>query len=777
MDIEKVLDSLTVDEKASLLSGDGFWRTKAVKDKGVESIFMSDGPNGIRKQDESQEGFSPEAIEAICYPTAVTMASSFDTELIRNVGEKLGEECQSMDVQVILGPGINMKRSPLCGRNFEYYSEDPFLAGQMGIGFVKGVQSKGVGVALKHFAANNQETRRFVINAEIDKRSLHEIYLRAFEDVVKQAKPWTLMCSYNRINGVYSCENKYILTDVLKDKWGFDGLVMTDWGAMHDKLKSVEAGLALEMPTSQGVRDNYLAEAVKEKRVSETAFDDRVREVLNLVNKGLEGREDYKRNCGGAIDDYSKEEHHSVARRVATESAVLLKNDKCTLPLSKNTTGDNLPKYAFIGEFASVAKYQGGGSSHINPYRVDAVVDALKEYKGVKITCAQGYSINREDVKNKKIDEDELLDEAIGLAAKSDVSVIFAGLPDEIEYESFDRANMNLPDNQNRLISEIAKVSERTVVVLFNGSPITMPWIDEVDSVLEMYLAGEGLGYACTDLLFGTKSPSGHLAETFPLRIEDTPAFTEFPGGKQNVRYSEGIYIGYRYYDKKKLDVLFPFGHGLTYTTFEYKDLKLERGVGACDIKVLFTLKNTGDCAAAEVPQVYVENAVCDEHRPVRELRGFKKIFLKPGEEKQIEFQLDRRAFTYYDIDLDDWYAPSGEYVIAVGSSSRDLKLKKSITINSGEKNSLKVDDMSTFSDIIRRVGFVEPLKAFARKAGYDEACQIDMENFTLEDMTMNNAQFYETPLHSIMSFNPGGDKTITYEFMQQTIDAINAML
>ncbi|MCR5624545.1 MAG: glycoside hydrolase family 3 C-terminal domain-containing protein [Lachnospiraceae bacterium] len=869
MDTKKILDSLTLDEKTSLLSGADFWHTKAIPDKNLPNIMVSDGPNGLRKQAEQPNSIGElTAVEAVCFPTASLMACSFDPDLIKEVGEALGDECQAENVQVLLGPGVNMKRSPLCGRNFEYYSEDPYLAGQIATGFVSGVQSKGVGVCVKHFAANNQESRRFLISANMSKRTLHEIYLRAFEAVTKNTKPWSLMCSYNRINGTYSCENKYLLTDTLRKRWGYDGLVMTDWGAMNNKIQATEAGLDLEMPASNGVRDTFLADAVRIGDIDEAEVDKCALNVLNLVNKGLTGREEYinekkAKDPSFTVPTYDKNAHHELARRVARESAVLLKNENVTLPLASTidevndkkeylqdleddanlksletiksivsnitdthddvnieldtsakeinvfdsidakeenaatldkVTGeianaiiageegesdsnadnqtdsgdaDKKIKYAFIGEFAAVPKYQGGGSSHINCHRVDSVLDALKgENNGgytdenIEINYVQGFNAEPEGEHDKT--DGELLVEAMKAANDSDVAVIFAGLPDSFESEGFDRKHMNLPLSQDVLIQAVAGIAKKTVVVLFNGSPVEMPWISDLDAVLEMYLAGEAVGFATLDLLFGKYSPSGSLAETFPLRLTDNPSYLNFPGNRTDVEYAEGIYIGYRYYDKKYMKVRFPFGHGLSYANFEYNDLSIKKQAGgdAFAYEVTCKVKNTGNAlykgAAGTAVQLYIENAATEDNRPIRELKGFKKVCLKPGEETEVSFILDHNSFAYFNEEIDDFYAPSGKYKVIIATSSRDEKLSETLDLSSTDKIPFVANELTTPGDIICFAKDRTPLKELLIKSRYAAVTKVDIDNVTVEDAqnSMANAMFFETPLHSILSFN-----------------------
>ena len=600
LNIEEILNHLSLEEKASLCSGADSWHTEAIERTGLPAVMLSDGPHGLRKQDETTYQIGPdESIKAVCFPTASAMACSFDRELIYKAGAALGEECQSEDINVLLGPGINMKRSPLCGRNFEYYSEDPYLAGELGAAFVNGVQSQGAGTSLKHFAANNQEWRRMSISSEMDERTLREIYLAAFEKVVKKAQPWTIMCSYNRINGTYSCENNWLLNKVLRDEWGFKGLVMTDWGAMNNRIEAIKAGLDLEMPSSHGETDKLLVAAVKDGSLPEEVLDKAVRRVLELADKSVTNKKQ---------TTYNKEEHHRLAKNTAVNSAVLLKNNGI-LPLSGNE------KIAVIGKFADIPRIQGGGSSHINCFKTESALEALgNQYN---YTYSQGYNTDKDET--DKI----LLDKAVKNAADADVAVIFAGLPDSFESEGFDRTHLDMPECQNHLIEEIYKVQKNIVVVLHNGSPVLMPWLGKAGAVLEMYLAGQASGAAAADLLFGKANPSGKLAETFPLRLEDNPSYLDFPGSRDKVHYSEGIFIGYRYYDKRNMDVLFPFGHGLSYTTFRYSNISIEKDgvitngnpltLNACDtdkIKVYVDITNTGNMAGAEIVQLYVKNFI-----------------------------------------------------------------------------------------------------------------------------------------------------------------------
>lgn len=555
MNMEEKVKKLTLEQKASLCSGSSHWETEEIPEAGIPRIRMADGPHGIRKEkmvNKSEELGLSHGVEAVCFPAAVTQACSFDRELIRKMGEALGEECQAEDVAILLGPGVNLKRSPLCGRNFEYYSEDPYLAGELAAELVKGIQSQGVGACVKHFAANNQEYRRMSVSVNADERTLRELYLRVFEIVVKKAEPWSLMCSYNRINGVYSCENPWLLDKVLRKEWGFEGFVMTDWGAMNDRVKALEAGLELEMPYSGNDRDRQLVRAVENGFLEESVLD---RAVGRLLKKVFAHEE---QKAEGA--SYDMEKHHQLARRVAAESGVLLKNDG-VLPLRREN------KVAFLGEFALNPRYQGGGSSRVNSFRVSSAVKAA-EQEGYTPVYGQGYWVKTEEV------DPYLQDEAVRLALEADTAVIFAGLPDSFESEGYDRTHLRMPENQNRLIEAVAAVQPKTVVVLYNGSPIEMPWLSNVQGVLEMYMGGEAVGEATVDLLYGTVNPCGKLAETFPLRLEDTPAYPDYAKDPMNADYGEGLFIGYRHYDIRKLGVLFPFGHGLSYTTFQYSNLR-----------------------------------------------------------------------------------------------------------------------------------------------------------------------------------------------------------
>ena len=671
MNIKELVAQMTLEEKAKLAGGADAWHTAAIERLGIPEITVSDGPHGLRKVAQSGDVADlSQSRQAVCFPAGVCVASTFNRDLAYHMGELLGEECLAEDVDIILGPAINIKRSPLCGRNFEYLSEDPYVAGQIASSYVKGVQSRGVGVSLKHFAANNQEKRRMTVSAVVDERTLREIYLAAFEEVVKTAHPDTLMCSYNRINGVYSSENPWLLNKVLREEWGFDGFVMSDWGAVNDRPLGVASGLDLEMPTSSGISEAQIIDAVEQGRLKEELLDVAVEHILNKVDRytgfmtRINGAEPAKKEK--PVFDYVAD--HKEARKIAREGMVLLKNEGA-LPLDKNK------KILFIGEFAKTPRYQGGGSSHINPTRVISALSASTRHTLVEYT--KGFSASKDIV------EDDLIDEAVSKAADADVAVIFAGLPDSFESEGYDREHMRLPQCQNRLIREVTKVQPNTVVVLHNGSPVSMPWIGNVNAVLEAYLAGEASGEAVVDILFGVTNPSGKLAESFPVSIKDTPCYDNFPGNRLTVEYREGLFVGYRYYDRVDMNVLFPFGHGLSYTTFAYSGLNLSAGDKCATVS--FKVKNTGKVAGAEVAQIYVGKTGSKVFRPLRELKGFEKVFLAPGEEKEITVQLDERAFAYYCVGAHKWCVEPGAYTISVGSSSRDIRLRGDIWFNHEE--------------------------------------------------------------------------------------------
>ena len=680
-DVKAIIREMTLEEKAGMCSGKDFWHLKGVERLGIPEVMVSDGPHGLRKQAEEADHLGlNESIKAVCFPTACATACSFDRDLLEEMGERIGDECQAEDLSVILGPAVNIKRSPLCGRNFEYFSEDPYLASQMAAAHIKGVQSKNVGTSIKHFAANNQEHRRMSCSSEIDERTLREIYLAAFETAIKEAKPDTVMCSYNRINGEFASENHWLLTEVLRDQWGFEGYVMSDWGAVNDRVKGLKAGLELEMPGSGGNTDKEIVEAVKNGELEESVLDRAVERILNIVFKFTDNRQ---------VGKFDLEEDHKLAAKIAGESMVLLKNEG-VLPLPAQGK-----KIAFIGKFAETPRFQGGGSSHINSFKITSALEAAKEV--AEVTYAQGY-----DVKEDVIDQ-AMLDQAVETAKEADVAVIFAGLPDAFESEGYDRTHMRMPDCQNTLISEIAKVQENVVVVLHNGSPVEMPWADQVKGILEAYLCGQAVGQAEVDILFGKVNPSGKLAETIPYKLSDNPSYLNFPGDGQKVEYKEGVFVGYRYYDTKEMPVRYPFGYGLSYTTFEYSDLQLssDKIKDTDKLKVTLKVKNTGNRAGKEIVQLYVADKTGAASRPVKELKNFVKVELQPQEEKTVEMELDKRSFAWYNTDIHDWYAASGEYEILAAASSRDIRLKKTVYVESTTELPMHIHMNTTIGELL----------------------------------------------------------------------------
>ena len=756
--IKELISKMTLEEKASMCSGADFWHTQAVERLGIPAVMVSDGPHGLRKQDEKADHLGVnESIKAVCFPAGCGTAASFNRELLTEMGEALGNECQAEGVSVILGPAVNIKRSPLCGRNFEYYSEDPVLASQMAGALIKGIQSKNVGTSIKHFLANNQETRRMSVSAQIEERTLREIYLAAFEDAVREQKPWTVMCSYNKINGVYAAGNKKYLTDVLRDEWEFDGFVMSDWGAVNDRTADLEAGLELEMPSSGGQNDKLITEAVKTGALEEKVLDQAVERILNIVYRFEENRD--------RTAVFDRDQDHELAGRVAEETIVLLKNEDI-LPLKEDS------RVAFIGKYAKTPRYQGGGSSHINSHKVTSALDMAAGRENM--IYAQGF-----DDAQDLIDE-TLMAEAVEAAAKAEAAVIFAGLPDAFESEGFDRSHMKMPECQNELIRRVAEVQPNVVVVLHNGSPVEMPWIDDVKGVLEAYLGGQAVGKAEYDILFGKVNPSAKLPETFPVKLEDNPSFLNFPGEGNSVRYSEGIFVGYRYYDKKKMEVLFPFGYGLSYTSFSYSNLQVsaEQIRDMDSLTVTVDVTNEGKMEGKEIVQLYVRDQESRVIRPEKELKDFAKVSLLPGETKTVSFTLSKRAFAYYNTEINDWHVETGAFDLMIGKSSRDIILCKTVTVESTVKLPVKYTTDSIMEDIFAdpeaaklvrehmpasMTGAANPGEA----AGDTEAQAISAE--------MQEAMMRYMPLRGALSFG-GGEAGITMDDIQALADKMNEL-
>lgn len=672
-DIQILISQMTLEEKASLCSGLNFWYLKGIGRLDIPSIMVTDGPHGLRKQAGGADhaGLN-ESVPATCFPTASALAATWNRELIHEVGVALGEECRQEKVSVILGPGANIKRSPLCGRNFEYFSEDPFLSGEIAKSHISGVQSQGVGTSMKHFVANNQEYHRMTIDTIVDERALREIYLAGYEIAVKEAQPWTLMCSYNKINGTYASENKTLMHDILKEEWGHEGLVVTDWGAMNERVEGLKAGVELEMPGSKNGNDAKIIAAVQSGELDEALLDRAVERILTMIAKAEATlSEDYT---------YDVHAHHLLARRVAAEGAVLLKNDDHLLPLRQDA------KVALIGRFARHARYQGAGSSLINPTRLDTIYEKIVKLVGEEnLSYADGYTEKSDAADN------DLIQEALQVADGADVVVICAGLTDMYETEGLDREHMKMPPGHDALIEKLAAAHEKLVVVLSNGSPVEMPWANDVQSILEGYLGGQAGAGAIADILYGKVNPSGKLAETFPLKLEDTPSHSYFPGGPATVEYRESIYVGYRYYDTVGQEVLFPFGHGLSYTHFDYRDLKLKLAHGPDGEVVLVQLKvkNTGEVAGQEIVQIYVHDIKSTVFRPVKELKGFVKVALNPGEETDVTVELGRRAFAFYDVSQQDWVVEAGGFEILAGASSQDIRLSGTLQLTSAQNATL----------------------------------------------------------------------------------------
>lgn len=678
-DIDHLLSQLTLDEKASLCSGRNFWYLRGIERLDIPSIMVTDGPHGLRKQagDSDHVGLN-DSVPATCFPTASALAATWDPELLYEVGEALGEECCAENVAVLLGPGINIKRSPLCGRNFEYFSEDPYLSGELAKRYIHGVQSKGVGTSVKHYSVNNQESRRMTIDAVVDERALHEIYLPGYEVAVKEAQPWTMMCAYNRVNGTYAAENPHLMTTILKEQWGHTGLVVTDWGAMNDPVAGVAAGVELEMPGTNNGNQARIVAAVQSGELAEAALDKAVRRILELIAKA--------QPMLAEETTFDAEVHHAFARRVAGEAVVLLKNEGATLPLSlENLSLENLSvdkKIALLGRFAKHPRYQGAGSSLVQPTRLDNLYDEMVALIGAdNVSYAAGYDEHGEQINQ------QLIDEALAVADSVETVVVCVGLTDRYEVEGVDRTHMDLPPAHNALVHALAATAANVVVVLSNGSPVAMPWADDVAAIVEGHLGGQAGAGGVADVLLGKVNPSGKLAETFPLRLADNPSYPHFPGGPMTVEYRESIYIGYRYYDTVEQPVLFPFGHGLSYTEFEYSNLQLSKSEAAESepLQVSLTVKNVGNMAGKEVVQLYVRDPEASVFRPNKELKRFAKVMLEPNEETTVAFELDRRSFAYYSPAAKDWVVESGQFEVLVGASVADIRLQDTVQINAAQ--------------------------------------------------------------------------------------------
>lgn len=732
--VKELIRQMTLEEKAGMCSGLDFWHLKGIERLEIPSVMVSDGPHGLRKQDEQADHLGiNDSIKAVCFPPAVLSACSFDRDLMHEFGDAIGKEAQANDLSVVLGPAVNIKRSPLCGRNFEYYSEDPYLAGETAAAFINGVQKHHVGTSIKHFAANNQEYNRMSCSSDADERTLREIYFPAFETAVKKSQPYTVMCSYNQINGTFASENPWLLTDVLRGDWGFKGYVMSDWGAVNDRVAGLKAGLDLEMPSSNGAYDKEIVAAVRDGSLDERILDEACERILNIIFEYTEHREK---------QEFTLDADHELAKKIAAESMVLLKNDSI-LPLKETET------LAFIGEFAKKPRFQGGGSSHINSFRVSNVLDVVSE--NANITYAKGFPANAD------IYDEALAKEAVEAAKAADKVVIFAGLPDSFESEGYDRAHMRLPDCQNRLIDEILAVQPDTVIVLHNGSPVEMPWLSRVKGLLEAYLGGQAVGEAVADILYGKCCPCGKLAETIPYKLSDNPSYLSFGDG-ENVTYQEGIFVGYRYYDAKEMPVAFPFGYGLSYTSYAYSNLRIDKPeITENDtVTVSVDVTNTGDIEGKEIVQLYVRDLTGAARRPLRELKGYEKVSLKPGETKTVNFVLDYRSFSWYHTGIKDWYAASGDYRILIGASSRDLRLSGNVRLTTQKLLPLKVHMNTTLGDLLadeRTAGYAADFKKQLEDIFGASSSQDQGDGDVAISDEMNNAMIASMPLRNVVSY------------------------
>ncbi len=760
-DIQAITSQMTLKEKAALCTGASAWTTTPVDRLGVPEMIVSDGPHGLRRVPDVHS-MGMKSLPATCFPTASCTASTWDVELVKQMGIALAEECIALNVDVLLGPGINMKRSPLGGRNFEYFSEDPYLAGEMAASFINGVQSKGVGTSLKHYAVNNQEFQRFSISAEVDERTLREIYLPAFEKAVKQAQPWTVMCSYNKVNGTFASEHHQLLTEILKNEWGFEGLIVSDWGAVRDRVAALKAGLDWEMPGPQDRRVKAVVQAVRSGELDEAVLDESVRRILRIV---LKAKETPKR---GSFDI---DTHHELARKIAAEGMVLLKNNGL-LPLNGHQ------HIAVIGRSAENAHFQGGGSSHINATKVSMPFKELQSRaENAEITYIEGYPADASF-------QQDLIDEVVALAQSADVALLYIALPTFKESEGYDRQDLDLTKQQVALIKAVSKVQPKTVVVLNNGSPVAMSeWIDSVSAVLEAWMMGQAGGSALADILFGRVNPSGKLSETFPLKLEDIPSHTNWPGSAGRVHYGEGLFIGYRYYDAKKMPVLFPFGYGLSYTTFEYSNARVSaKNFKDVDgVTVMVDITNTGDLAGKEIVQVYVHDRKSGLMRPEKELKGFAKVELQPGETKFVSIPLDFRSFAYYQPKYKQWITEDGEFDLLIGASSADIRCRLPVTLNSTFNLPCILDKESTirewmddsrgkviFSSYYSRIE-TEARKMFG-SGGEDRYASDGAMGMDIMDM------FNDMPLVSVLMFQKSAWARHPQDIMEELLQQVHGM-
>lgn len=733
--VEDILKELTLEEKCSLLSGESFWYSQSIEEKGIEKMMFTDGPHGLRKQNDKADHLGMnKSVPATCFPPACALGASWNENLIYEMGEALGIECRAEDVAVLLGPGVNIKRSPLCGRNFEYFSEDPYLSSHLAKQHIRGVQSKGVGTSVKHFIANNQETKRLTLNAVVDERTLREIYFASFETAIREGNPWTVMCAYNQLNGHFGSEHKYVLNDVLRDEWKYDGLVVTDWGATNDRVEGLIAGQDLEMPSSGDVNDRKVQKAVEDGILSEEYVDRAVRRFLKLSQKVHERKK---------VEAFDKEKHHALAKRIASECIVLLKNEDKILPLNLTE------KIGVVGEFAVKARLQGGGSSHINPTFTDCILDEMRKTGGELVSFAKGFAMDQDCL------DENMVKEAIQLAKESDKLVVCMGLPESYETEGLDRTHLNLPEIQLEFLEKILPYNENIIVVLNNGAPVVMPFENKVKGIVEGYLLGQAGGAAVAEMLYGVTNPSGKLAETFPQRLEDTPSFLNFPGEGYKVEYREGIFVGYRHYDTKKIKPQFCFGYGLSYTDFSYDSIHVDKKKADDQEKITVTaeITNIGNRTGKEIVQLYVHDRQTAVTRPEKELKGFCKLELEPGQTGKAVFELDKRSFAYYDVEQKDFLVQTGDFDILVGASSQDIRLQEQVYVKSTTVIHKQFHKNSTFGEIYEylptREIAEEMMDYFKRESGIDFELGDNVEDFAFRVIC-------DFPLKTLVTFTKG---------------------
>ena len=743
---------MTLDEECSMLSGESFWYTQSIPRLEIEHMMMTDGPAGLRKQEEKADhlGQNP-SVPATCFPSEAALASSWNPDLLRAIGHGLGTECKAQDVAVVLGPGANIKRSPLCGRNFEYFSEDPYLSSHMAAAYIQGIQSAGVGACVKHFAANNQETHRLTTNVVVDERTLREIYLESFRYAITGGGPWMVMCAYNSLNGEFASENAYLLQQVLREEWGYKGVVVTDWGGVNDRVAALRVGQDLEMPDSGGVFDRKVKDAVENGILEKKHVDDSVKRILHLLSQYRQSKAEKA--------EFDAEENHRLAVEAGSECVVLLKNDGRILPLEKTE------KIALIGEFAVKPRFQGGGSSHTNPTKITNAKEEIEKLLPGAVYAA-GFHIDDSE------SNEELLREALETADRCDKVVVFAGLSEKYETEGIDRSSLDLPAAQNVLIQKLAEKKKNVIIVLSNGAPVLMPWKQQVQGILEGYLLGQASGEILAKVLSGEMNPSGKLAETFPNRLEDTPCYLDFPGHQGQVEYREGIFVGYRYYDARHIDPLFEFGYGLSYSEFAYSDLTVDKTsvTDAETITVTLKVKNISGTAGSETVQLYVHDRQTKVQRPENELKGFSKVFLEPGGEKSIQFILDKSAFAYYDVQNSQWLVQGGEYDILVGQSSRRILCQKTVEVRPTvfpKKTFHRNTSFGEIYDFPPTHAYAKELIAyFEKESGIDFHLGDNIDDFALTVIS-------DFPLKALVTFTKG---RFSEADLEQTIRKLNDM-